>query len=102
MIPGIPEEAGRQAVAVLTADPRVQKITLFGSRAKGTFRPGSDIDLCLEAPELDFSSMTRLEDQLDDLMLPWRFDLARKDQIDNLDLLAHIDRCGVILWPPLS
>ncbi len=96
-IPGIPEAAARSILDVFASDPRVQQVIVYGSRAKGTFRSGSDIDLCLVAPDLDFSSSARLEERLDDLLLPWKIDLSLRHQIDSPDLLEHIDRVGIPL-----
>ncbi len=97
MIPGLPAEASRAVIDLLTEETPIRQAFLYGSRAKGNFRPGSDIDLCLDAPELDFSSLVRFEDRLDDLMLPWRFDVSIRQQIDNPALLDHIDRVGIPL-----
>ncbi len=98
-IPGIPEQASREVLEVLQTVDGLRRVVLFGSRAKGTFRLGSDIDLCLEADSLDFSELVNLENKLDDLMLPWRFDVAVRDQITNSELLEHIDRVGVSILP---
>ncbi len=76
---------------------RVEKVILYGSRAKGNYRAGSDIDLCLEGQELTMKDLLALENQLDDLLLPWKIDLSLKHKIDNPDLLEHIDRVGIIL-----
>jgi len=84
-------------ITPLRREPRVHKIWLYGSRALGRQKPGSDIDLCLDAPTLGLSELARLEAQVDDLLLPWKVDLALLHQISNPDLLAHIQRVGVDL-----
>ena len=56
---------------------------------------GSDIDICLEAASLGMSELAVLEAQIDDLLLPWKVDLVLLHQIDDPDLLAHIQRAGV-------
>lgn len=48
---GLPAEALRRLQRVLAAEPRVVQATLYGSRAMGNHRPGSDIDICLSAPQ---------------------------------------------------
>ncbi len=71
---------------------------IFGSRAKGNYREGSDIDLALDAPTLDHDHFLRLCAQLDDLILPYKIDLVLLHQIDNDTLLEHIERVGIDLW----
>ena len=100
MIPGIPDAAAKAILEILAKDFRISQATVYGSRAKGNFRTGSDIDLCLEAPGFDLSALARLEDQLDDLLLPWKIDVVLRHQIDNPALLDHIDRVGLPLLVP--
>jgi len=95
---GIQEEALDKIVRVLATAPKVERVILYGSRAKGTFRAGSDIDLCLEAPDLDYQALLHLENELDDLLLAWKIDLALKHRIDNPELRSHIDRMGKVVF----
>lgn len=83
---------------VFAGHPEVERAILYGSRAKGTFRPNSDIDLCLQGDELSLSQLGQLENQLDDLLLPYKIDLSIYRQIDNPALLEHIDRLGIIFY----
>ena len=76
---------------------KIKKVMLYGSRAKGNYRTGSDIDLCLEGQALTLKDLLAIENQLDDLLLPWEIDLSLKHQIDNPELLAHIERVGIVL-----
>ena len=73
----------------------IHKVILYGSRAKGNYRPGSDIDLCIDCTALGLSELLTIENQIDDLLLPWKVDLTLKHNIDNPDLLEHINRVGV-------
>jgi uncharacterized protein len=72
-------------------------VRLFGSRAKGNHRTGSDIDLFIEAPTLNSVRRLGLEMQLDDLLLPWKIDLVMANEVDNPALLAHVGRVGIPL-----
>ena len=83
---------------VLAAHPGIQRAIIYGSRAQGNFRPGSDIDLALDAPDLAFDEFLRIEQALDDLMLPYRIDLSLLTHIDNPALREHIARVGRPLW----
>lgn len=91
---GLPAETIRMILEILGDYPEIERVTLFGSRAKGNFRPGSDIDLCLDAPKLDLSRQMQIETRLDDLLLPWKIDLVQRHHIDNPALLEHIERVG--------
>jgi hypothetical protein len=70
-IPGLPDEASASILALLRAEPAVHEVWLYGSRAMGRHRPGSDIDLTLVAPHLTHNDRLRLMTALDDLLLPW-------------------------------
>ncbi len=83
---------------VLARFPEVEKAVLFGSRAKGTHKSGSDIDLSLEGEALEWRSVGRIYEALDDLLLPYRFSLIRFDRNLDLDVAAHIERVGVCLF----
>jgi predicted nucleotidyltransferase len=96
-IPGIPGWRARQLLNLLTAQPEVQAVWLFGSRAMGRYQPGSDIDLCLEAPGLTHGHRLQLLAALEDLPLPWRVDLVLQHQLDE-DVQHHVQRVGHCLW----
>ena len=83
---------------VFAAYPEVEQVILYGSRAKGNFKPGSDIDLCLVGGGLTLPSLLRIDTDLDDLLLPYKIDLAIRDHIDNQELLSHIQRAGVCFY----
>jgi predicted nucleotidyltransferase len=80
---------------VLALHPEVEKAVLYGSRAKGTHRPGSDIDLTLLGSRLDHTLLTRIENELDDLLLPYRIDLSLFETLTHPELLDHIRRVGI-------
>lgn len=95
---GLPDEAIAKLVALLSGNDKVRSVRLFGSRAKGNYRAGSDIDLCLDAPDLSLPEKFRLENAIDDLMLPWKVDLVIEQQIDNSALRDHVARVGIQLY----
>jgi len=75
----------------------VDAIWLFGSRAMGRERPGSDIDLCVDAAHLSHRDRLRLMAAIDNLLLPWTVDLALRHELPP-DLLSHVQRVGRCLW----
>lgn len=92
---GLSQKAIAQIQQVLAAFPQVDKAILYGSRAKGNYKAGSDIDLTLKGANLNLNIINNISIQLDDLYLPYTFDLSVYAQIDNKDLLEHIDRVGI-------
>ena len=96
-LPGIPERSAQQLLDLLTAQPQLAAIWLFGSRAMGRYQPGSDIDLCLDALLLSHASHLTLLAAIDDLLLPWRIDLLLLHQLDE-EVLAHVHRAGRCIW----
>jgi len=78
---------------VLAGFPSVRRAIVYGSRAKGTHRPGSDIDLTLDG-QLGPDELNRIETALDDLLLPYPLDLSALSLIDKPELLEHIRRVG--------
>ena len=95
---GLPAAAIAALRKVLSQYPAIERAVVYGSRAKGNYRNGSDIDLTLDGPTLTFTELLHIETTLDDLMLPWKIDLSLLSQIDNPDLLDHIARVGKPLW----
>jgi uncharacterized protein len=95
---GLSEATVKKIQDVLAGFPQVEKAVLYGSRAKGTFKPGSDIDLTLFGSELSFSLLARIDVALDDLLLPYEMDLSVFNDLKHPALLDHIRRVGVVLY----
>ncbi len=76
----------------------IEKAVLYGSRAKGSYSKGSDIDLTLVGNNIDLALLLRIETQLDDLLLPYKIDLSILHKIENSDLIDHINRVGKIFY----
>ena len=72
---GLSRQTMAAFLSVLYHHPKVKEVILFGSRAKGTFKPGSDIDLALKG-DLNLQDLTLLLNHIDDLNLPYTFDLS--------------------------
>jgi predicted nucleotidyltransferase len=84
--------------AVLSNFPEVDKAVLYGSRAKGNFKRGSDIDLTLLGNSLSLTILHKIENELDDLLLPYKIDLSIFEQIADPDVVDHIRRVGVVFY----
>ena len=98
MIPGIPQADSQRLLELIRTHPHVQKVVLYGSRALGRQRAGSDIDICLVAPSMTLGELLELGAALDDLLLPWNVDLQLRHLIAHEGLLSHLDRAGQLLW----
>jgi len=96
-IPGISAIRQRQLDQLFAAQPRLQAVWLFGSRAMGRHHEGSDLDLCLEGEALAHRDQLRLMAAVDELLLPWQVDLVLKHQLPP-ELLAHLQRVGLCIW----
>lgn len=77
----------------------MEKALLYGSRAKGNYKNGSDIDLTLiGGPDVTMKVLYRIMDEIDDLLLPYTFDLSILNHISDPDLVDHIRRVGITLY----
>ena len=74
---------------------QIKKVILYGSRAKGNYKTSSDIDLTIITTEKNLSFLFKVENDIDNLMLPYKVDLSIYGLLDNQNLKDHIDRIGV-------
>ena len=95
---GLTEGVIRQIISVFSQYPQISEAVLYGSRAKGNYHPGSDIDLSLKGAQLNLKILNQISNQLDNLLLPYMFDLSIFQQIENPDLLAQIERVGQVIY----
>lgn len=95
---GLPDKATEAICSVFKRHQQIDTVILYGSRAKGTYKNGSDIDLTLKGDQIDQRTRNQIDDELDDLLLPWMFDLSIYSDIENPDLIAHIDRIGIPIY----
>lgn len=84
-------------IAVFRRHPSITRVTLFGSRAKGTHKPSSDVDLAV-AGEIDLLQSEEIASELDELPLPYRWDVVPFSSIKDAALREHIERVGVSLY----
>jgi uncharacterized protein len=96
---GLPQSAIQRINAVLRHYPQVDKAILYGSRAKGNYKNGSDIDLALRGgADLTLNVIYKILNDFDDLLLPYTIDLSIFDDISELDVIEHIERVGVTFY----
>ena len=95
---GLTEKTIEQIRAVFSKYLTVEKATLYGLRAKGTHKTGSDIDLTLHGAGLTLKILYEIENELDDLLLPYQIDLSFFEQISNPDFIDHSQRVGLVFY----
>lgn len=78
--------------------PEIEKAIIYGSRAKGNYRDGSDIDLSLIGEYSNLKTLLKIENQVDDLLLPYKVDLSLFHKIEDINLIDHIERVGVVFY----
>lgn len=91
---GLKENTIKSINSVFESHPNIEKSILYGSRAKGNFRTGSDIDITLVGENLILSELLEIENELDDLLLPYKIDISIFHTIENENLTDHIIRIG--------
>jgi uncharacterized protein len=91
---GLSENTMNKLDFVFRKYPEIQKVILYGSRAMGNYKNGSDIDITLEGNSLTLNFISKLENDIDDLLLPYTFDISIFEKISNPDLKDHIKRVG--------
>lgn len=94
---GLKEKDVEKIRSVFSEHPKINKVLIYGSRAKGNYRNSSDIDLSLIG-EVDFDEVLSIETKIDDLLLPYEFDISILNNIKNLDLIEHINRIGQVFY----
>ena len=92
---GLKEKVIEQINSVFAKFPQVEEVVIYGSRAKGNYKKGSDIDLSLKGVDINLSLMHTIELEIDDLLLPYTFDISILRQISNPDFIEHINRVGL-------
>ena len=78
--------------------PEIERAVIYGSRAKGNHKPGSDIDLTLYGEQLTPGVLDRVNAALDELDLAYSFDLSIFEALEHLQLREHIERVGQVFY----
>ncbi|HXW53406.1 MAG TPA: nucleotidyltransferase domain-containing protein [Myxococcota bacterium] len=96
---GLSQKILKAICDVFAANRKIHRVAIFGSRALGKHRLGSDIDLALEGNGLTLDDILTIRLRLDDLMLPYRFDVVNLADLSQTDPLRdHIKNSGKVIF----
>lgn len=96
---GLSEQTLQKIHDVFVRYPQVEEVVLYGSRAKGDYKNGSDIDLTLHGGDsLTHTILSKIANDLDDQLLPYTIDLSIFKSIRNPDMIEQIERIGMIFY----
>jgi len=95
---GLSQLTLKKLCSVFQKHDAIESVVIYGSRAKGNYKIGSDIDLTIKGKLMPFLELMQVEDEIDDLYLPYLVDLSQYQQLKNMDLIEHIERVGVSIY----
>lgn len=95
---GFADEERKWMNSIFSSIPHIDKVILYGSRAKGNFREFSDVDITLLGDELTHDDLLDLYDKLYDSDLPYNYDISIFSKLEDADFIDHIKRVGKIIY----
>lgn len=95
---GLKNQEIRALRDVLASVPEVEEAIIYGSRARGTNRISSDIDMTLKDSNLTYLQLALLDAKIDDLYLPYFVDLSLFSMLKDKDLVESIEREGKVQY----
>ena len=95
---GLNQETIDKINSVFGKHPEIEKVIIYGSRAKGNYRTGSDIDLTIFGNDLEYDLAGKLNSEIDDLNTPYLFDISIFKLLNTPSLEDHINRVGKVFY----
>ena len=96
---GLKEATIKKMCDVFAYFPQIEKAIIYGSRAKGNYKNGSDIDLTLQGDkDLTFDVLLKVMNDLDELLLPYTIDLSIFNDITDGEVIEHIQHAGMVFY----
>ncbi len=100
---GLNNEDIEEILMILKSVPEVDEAIIFGSRAEGNFRNGSDLDIAIKGSDISFSAISHISYLLnEETLMPYKFDILDYNMISNEDLKDHINRIGRTFYKKLN
>ncbi len=95
---GLSDDVQSKIISVFKKYPQIQSVIIYGSRSMGNYKNGSDIDLTIKGENLDLQLLSKISNDLDDLLLPYMVDISFYQDIQNQELIDHIQQRGQIFY----
>jgi len=96
--PGISSADLSVIIRIIGSFPAIEQARIFGSRAIGNHKPGSDIDICIFGVNLSYDTSLQLKSSFEETPLPYFFDIVNYDKIINPELKQHINQHGIVIF----
>lgn len=98
MMFGLSDEVIQDICGVFARHRNVDEVLIFGSRAKGNYSEGSDIDLAAKGSGISFNQLMDINIQIEDLGLLYKVDVVDYNKNLGTPIVAHIDRVGKVFY----
>lgn len=98
---GIYPKSYKDILAIIEDCSSIDEVILYGSRAKGNFREGSDIDITLKG-NVNKDDLNKLWHKLDDSFIPYKFDISIYKDLKSESLIEHIQRVGKTFYKRIN
>ncbi len=96
---GLSRQDHSEIIAILRKFPTIEEAIVFGSRAKGNYKQGSDVDLAIKGHDINHEVVASLSYLLnEESAMPYFFDVVHLDELTEKDLAGHIQRVGVRIY----
>ena len=95
---GFTDEGRKWMDEIFFSIPHIEKVILYGSRAKGNFREFSDVDIILIGDKLTHDDLLELYDKLYESDLPYKYDISIFSKLEDKDFIEHIKRVGKFIF----
>lgn len=92
---GISSESLSKLINLFEQTPKITEIKIYGSRALGSYKEGSDIDITIMNNGFSYNDLLQLTNKIDDLLIPYKVDISIFNELDNKELIEHINKHGV-------
>ena len=95
---GLKTHCIKDIINILSLHNEVEEAIIFGSRAMGTYKNGSDIDIALKGGKINFDTLANIRLRLDELPYLYMYDIIDYKKVSNSALTAHIDELGIVFY----
>ena len=96
---GLRDEDLDNIITTMQQFSEIEKAAIFGSRVKGNYKPGSDVDIAIWGNDISFSTLSRLHAILEEESpMPYFFDIVDYSHLNHKELKSHIDRVGIVFF----